>query len=123
METFEEFIQQIDHPDHRDRMEEVLGWVKEKYPQLEEKIAWKQPMFTDHGTFILGFSVSKKHIAVAPERVAIDHFSDQIKQAGYDHTKEIIRIKWNQQVDYALLGNMIEFNIKDKADCSTFWRK
>ena len=27
-------------------------------------------MFTDHGTYIIGFSVSKKHLAVAPEAVA-----------------------------------------------------
>lgn len=80
-------------------------------------------MFTDHGTFIIGFSVAKHHLAVAPERSGINHFSDEIVTAGYDHTKELVRIQWDSPVDFSLLEKMIEFNILDKADCSTFWRK
>ena len=80
-------------------------------------------MFTDHGTFIIGFSVAKQHLAVAPESAGINHFSDEIVQAGYDHTKQLVRIQWDSPVDFSLLEKMIEFNILDKADCSTFWRK
>ena len=114
---------QIDNMQHRDRMEELLGWVTRKFPNLMPKIAWNQPMFTDHGTFIIGFSVAKYHIAVAPERAGIIHFSDEIVQSGYDHTKQLVRIRWDSPVDYALLEKIIEFNILDKAECSTFWRK
>ena len=39
----------------------------EKFPQLKEENKWNQPMFNDHGTFIIGFSIAKGHIAVAPE--------------------------------------------------------
>ncbi|MNZ88056.1 hypothetical protein D3C78_1069380 [compost metagenome] len=80
-------------------------------------------MFTDHDTYIIGFSVSKQHMAVAPEIAGINHFSDAIVQAGYDHTKQLLRIRWDSPVDFSLLEKMIEFNIMDKADCSTFWRK
>ncbi|PAK55884.1 iron chaperone [Paenibacillus sp. 7541] len=123
MEVFAEYLKGIDHPDHRERTEEVLKWVAHKFPQLEPKIAWNQPMFTDHGTYIIGFSVSKQHMAVAPERVTIDQFYDDIVQAGYSHTKELVRFPWKGEVDFTLLEKMIEFNIMDKADCSTFWRK
>jgi uncharacterized protein YdhG (YjbR/CyaY superfamily) len=92
MEVFAEYLAHIDHPQHRDRTEEVL-------------------------------SVAKHHLAVAPERAGINHFSNDIVQAGYDHTKELIRIKWDSPVDFSLLEKMIEFNIMDKSDCSTFWRK
>ncbi|EEG79089.1 iron chaperone [Dethiobacter alkaliphilus] len=122
MEVFAEYLARIDNPQHRARMEEVLRWVTKKFPQLRPKIAWNQPMFTDHGTFIIGFSVAKYHLAVAPERAGINHFSDEIVKAGYDHTKELIRIKWDNSVDFSLLEK-IRFNILDKADCSTFWRK
>ncbi|MNW70446.1 hypothetical protein D3C74_497670 [compost metagenome] len=61
-------------------------------------------------------------MAVAPELAGINHFSDEIMQAGYDHTKQLVRIRWENPVDYSLLKRMIEFNIQDKADCSTFWR-
>lgn len=123
MDIFTEYLSSIDHPQHRARTEEVFDWVTSKYPNLAHKIAWNQPMFTDHGTFIIGFSVSKKHLAVAPEKAGMEHFSEEIEQAGYDHTKELIRIPWDDPVDYALLQKLIEFNMLDKAECTTFWRK
>ncbi|WP_339261094.1 iron chaperone [Paenibacillus sp. FSL R5-0713] len=123
METFAEFIARIDNPEHQARTEEVLNWITERFPNLKQKIAWNQPMFTDHDTFIIGFSVSKQHLAVAPEKAGINRFSEEITKAGYDHTKELVRMKWKQEIDYSLLERIIEFNIADKAECSTFWRK
>lgn len=123
METFNDFLKTIDNADHRDRTEEVLTWVQQTFPQLEPVIKWKQPMFTDHGTYIIGFSVAKHHLAVAPERVTINQFNNDIVQAGYEHTNELVRFKWDRPTNFSLLQKMIEFNIEDKADCSTFWRK
>lgn len=123
MEAFAEYLEGIDHPEHRARMEEVLSWTAETFPNLTAKIAWNQPMFTDHGTFIIGFSTAKHHLAVAPESAGIDRFSEEIVQAGYDHTKQLVRFPWDRPLDFPLLKKMIEFNIADKADCSTFWRK
>ncbi len=123
MEAFATYLEGIHNLQHRARTEEVLTWVAEKYPSLEPKIAWNQPMFIDHGTYIIGFSVSKHHLAVAPEKAGMNHVADAIAQAGYDHTKELVRIKWEDPVEFSLLEKMIEFNIWDKADCKTFWRK
>jgi len=58
-------------------------------------------------------------LAVAPERAGMMQFEDEIVQAGYDHTKVLVRFKWNSHVDFSLLEKMIEFNIADKADCTT----
>lgn len=55
MEVFADFLAGIDDPFHRERTEEVLTWITEKYPNLKKEIKWKQPMFTDHGTYIIGF--------------------------------------------------------------------
>lgn len=123
LEVFAQYLERINNHEHRARTEEVLAWVSRTFPQLVPKIAWNQPMFTDHGTFIIGFSVAKHHLAVAPERAGIMRFADDIVQAGYEHTKELVRIRWDRPVHYSLLEKMIEFNILDKADCSTFWRK
>lgn len=123
MKEFAEFLLKIDNVEHRTRAEEIFAWVAERFPNLEPKVAWNQPMFTDHGTFIIGFSASKQHLAVAPERAGMVHFADDIAQSGYGYTKELVRIRWNEAVNYSLLEKMIEFNIWDKADCSTFWRK
>ncbi|MGO4106468.1 iron chaperone [Paenibacillus sp. YAF4_2] len=123
MEVFEEFLGKMDNPDQRARAEEVFNWVASTFPTLVPKIAWNQPMFTDHDTFIIGFSVSKQHLAVAPERAGMIFLSDEIEKSGYDHTKLLVRIPWKSPVDFSLLKKMIEFNMVDKADCTTFWRK
>ncbi|WP_347551264.1 iron chaperone [Pseudalkalibacillus hwajinpoensis] len=123
MEVFSEYLTGIDNPDHRDRTEEILAWVANKFPNLEPQIKWNTPMFSDHGTFIIAISTAKHHLSVAPEEVTMAHFTDGIAQAGYSATKGLFRIPWKEPVNYELLEKMIEFNIQDKVDCSTFWRK
>jgi len=123
VDAFAEFIAGIDDVSHRDRTVEVLSWVAETFPQLGQVVKWKQPMFTDHGTFIIGFSVSKNHIAVAPEPPVVAKFAQQLDRAGYSRTNMLFRIGWDQPVDYELLRAIIQFNIDDKAGYSPFWRK
>lgn len=123
MEIFTEYLAQIENPEHRARVKEILDWVSNKFPQLVPKIVWNQPMFTDNCTFIVGFSTAKQHLAVAPESEATSRFSDEIHQAGYDHTQELVRIKWNLPINFSLLEKIIEFNIMDKEECTTFWHK
>lgn len=123
MENFVDYLDAIQDVEQRERLREVLNWVIQKFPRLESKIAWNQPMFTDHGTFIIGFSVSRQHFAVSPEVKGIEKFSDEIVESGYSHGKNIFRIKWDDPVDYTLLERMIQFNIDDKKECTGFWRK
>lgn len=123
MEAFQEYLNDIPNPQHRDRMAVTLQWVDSTFPQLAPRIAWNQPMFTDHGTFIIGFGVAKAHMAVAPEQAAIQHFADELTKAGYVYSSQLIRIRWNQSMNYDLLSRIITFNLEDKADCPTFWRK
>lgn len=123
MEIFKEYLWSIADLNQRTRIEEILNWVSEKFPVLEPRVAWNQPMFTDHDTFIIGFSVSKQHIAISPEKVSIDHFSATIKKSGYGHSSNLFRIKWSEPIPFSLLEKMIAFNIEDKSDCTTFWRK
>lgn len=122
MDNFNEFLQTIDNDKHKKTMTEIFNWISETFPNLETTIKWNQPMFTDHGTFILGFSKAKQHFSIAPEAKCMTEFSERIDTAGYSQTNNLFRIKWTQEVDYTLLKDMIQFNIDDKADCSTFWR-
>ncbi|QUW21942.1 iron chaperone [Sporosarcina sp. Marseille-Q4063] len=122
MEVFEKYLAGIDNPDHHDRTKEILAWVSNKFPNLEQQIKWNTPMFTHNDTFIIGFSTAKHHLSVSPEPAGISQFSDAIKQAGYSATKGLFRIKWNEPVNYELLEKMIEFNIQDKAEYTSFWR-
>ncbi len=123
MKTFRPFLNKIQNPQHREELEAVLRRIRQSFPSLEPKIAWNQPIFTHHGTFIIGFSAAKRHFAAAPEQAAIERFSNEIKESGYSHTRQLIRIPWGQPVNFELLEKIIRFNMMDKADCPTFWRK
>ncbi|SDZ33274.1 hypothetical protein SAMN05660462_02725 [Proteiniborus ethanoligenes] len=123
MEIFEEYLGKIDNLEHREKTKKVLTWVSETFPNLSPRTAWNQPMFTNNGTFIIGFSIAKKHLAVAPEEETIHRFSKDIIEAGFNHTKQLMRIPWDKEVNYLLLEKIIEFNISDKAGYSAFWRK
>lgn len=123
MKDFQGFLDGMHEPDKRERMASILKSVKEKFPHLKEEIKWNQPIFSDHGTFIIGLSVAKGHIAVAPEAVVIDLFIEKIERAGYSHTQELFRIKWTDQVDFDLLHEIVAYNIESKKDMTSFWRK
>lgn len=122
METFEEYLETMDNVDQRMKMETILSWIGEQYPQLVKRIAWNQPMYTHDGTFIIGFSYSKHHIALSPEVKPIEKFIDEIQESGLSHTKNIIRIKWEDEIPYSLMKTLIEYNIEDKAGYEKFWR-
>ena len=123
MEVFKEYLTGIDSPDHRERIEEMLIWVTNKYPHLKPQIKWNTPMFSDHGTFIIGISTAKHHISISPEPEGITHFADDIAQAGYSSTNGLFKIKWNETINYKLIEKIIAFNIQDKAGYTNFWRK
>lgn len=58
METLADYLAQAKAPQRRVRMAEVLEWAERTFSGLEPRVAWNQPVFTDHGTFIIGISVS-----------------------------------------------------------------
>lgn len=122
VETFEDFLATMGEPDHKDKMETILNWVQGTYPELKTRIAWSQPMFVDHGTFIIGFSHSKNQISMSPEGKAIREHLPYIEEAGLSYTDNIIRIKWADPIPYDLIKMLIDYNIEDKKDYTKFWR-
>ena len=122
MDVFAEFLDKHEDPGQRARVEEVLAWVMDRFPQLQPHIKWNTPMFSDHGTFIIGFSTAKKHMSVAPDQKTMRHFADEIARSGYSATDLLFRIRWDEPVQYGLLEKIIEFTIEDKADVTKFWR-
>lgn len=123
MQTFEEYLENLENKEHRNYLAEILIWVEEKFPGLEKRIAWSQPNFVDHGTFIISFSYSKKNMVVSPEAAGVRKFSEELDKLGYGYGSMTIKFPWNRPMNYDLLEKMIRFNIEDKKDCETFWRK
>lgn len=123
MNTFDDYLSTVPGEENHGKLQEVLAWIAREFPQLDTRIAWNQPMFTHHGTFIIGFSVAKNHFNIALEKAGLDHFSEEIIKAGYTHGKMLMQVKWTQDMDWELLRRMVQFNLDDKKDVTSFWRK
>ncbi|OJV64891.1 MAG: iron chaperone [Clostridiales bacterium 38-18] len=122
MRPFDVYLDKIDNPEQKERMIMILDHIKDTFPNLIEEVKWNQPMFTDHGTFIVGFSMSKMHIAMSPETKTLELFEDEIKTAGYAKTKMLLKLPWASPVNFELIDKMIAFNIEDKKEMTNFWR-
>ena len=123
MDTLQEYLETIPNDDHRTRLEHVIQWGAETFPELKVEIKWNQPMMTHNGTFIISFSASSKHFSVAPEPQVLNEFRDKLTEAGYSHSKALFRILWTQEVNYALLEEIIERSIEFKKGSKTFWAR
>jgi len=121
--SLDEFLNSIPDPEHRDKFAALMRWIQTEFPELNLRIAWNQPMFTAHGTFIIGFSVAKNHISASVEDFGLDHFRDTITQAGYTTTKRLFQMQWDQPWSHDLLSQLIAFNLTDKQNITSFWRK
>ncbi|MBG9987887.1 DUF1801 domain-containing protein [Aerococcaceae bacterium DSM 111176] len=122
LNTIEEFYNSIDNTEHREYVEDLVQHIQEKFPELELEIKWSQPMFSQDGTYIIGFSTAKKHLAVAPEGKGIRQFQDYLDEHEMDYTKQLIRMPWNKPFDIKLIDDMIVFNMEDKKGYPKFWR-
>lgn len=121
MDTLQEFFATIPNETHRARFQEVMQWTGRTFPDLEITIKWNQPMFIHNGTFIVAYGAASKYLTVAPEIQVLQEFLDQITDHGYGHTKMKFQIRWNQEVNYELLHDIIERCIEFKKGSKTFW--
>ncbi|MGO2082207.1 iron chaperone [Vagococcus sp.] len=122
MSFFNNYLDTLTDSLQKEKMETLLQWISLNFPQLEPRIAWKQPMFTHHETYIIGFSVAKKHLAIAPEKKTILLFEEQIKNYHFSYTQQLIRVPLTSELPFELLTELIDYNLEDKKECQTFWR-
>ena len=118
----DEYLETIPDDDNRERMVDVLVWVGLTYPELELRIEWNQPMFTHHGTYIIGFSAASKHMTMAPERATMIRFEQVMRERGTDFSTMLARQPWNRPFDYELLDAFIQHQLSEKQDITSFWR-
>lgn len=103
-------------------MTNIRNLTGQHYPQLELRIAWNQPMFTHHGTYIIGFSLASKHVAMNPERATMIRFEPVMRERGTDFGKMFARQPWNKPFDFELLDAFIQHQLAEKQAVTSFWR-
>lgn len=119
-QAFEGYLSRItDHP-HREEFLDVLDWVLTTYPDLVPVVKWNQPMFTHHGTFIIGFSTASKHFTIGPE--GLDEIMEVVTAAGYKTGTRTIKVPYGEPVKYEVIAAAIENNLEAKKDITSFWR-
>lgn len=120
--VFEEYINLIENKINQKKFIKLLEFIIQEFPNLETVIKWNQPMFIEHGTYIVGLNVTKNHINIAPERATMIHYADLIQKRDVSFTKMFIQMKWAKSIDFKLIKEIISFNIIDKKDTTSFWR-
>lgn len=117
----EEYLDSIADSDHRDEFNELLNWVHATWPQLVCEIKWNQPMFTDHGTFIIGFTALTNYVTVGSEPRAFEHAVPLIEQQHLKRGKKTFQIPYGRSDAWEVLEQIIDSTIADKRDVQTFW--
>lgn len=115
-------IKNID-PILKDKIVSIFKFMEEKFEELVLEIKWNEPMFSFNNSFIIAFSVWKNHISISLEKYAIDIYKEKLLSFNYEVTSNLFKIKKDQEVDFDLLFEIINFKIKDKSNSNTFFKK
>lgn len=86
------FLSNFKNPILKFKLEPIFEQIQKEIPNLTVELKWNQPMFIMNGTFIIGFSVAKNHISIAPEAVTMAIFTNDIKAASYEATNNLFKI-------------------------------
>ena len=86
------FFSNFKNPILKFKLEPIFEQIQKEFPNLTVELKWNQPMFIMNGTFIIGFSVAKNHISIAPEAVTMAIFTNDIKAANYEATNNLFKI-------------------------------
>lgn len=86
------FLSNFKNPILKFKLEPIFEQIQKEFQNLTVELKWNQPMFIMNGTFIIGFSVAKNHISIAPEAVTMAIFTNDIKAASYEATNNLFKI-------------------------------
>ncbi|MDY0139765.1 MAG: DUF1801 domain-containing protein [Candidatus Izemoplasmatales bacterium] len=115
------FFETIDDSNNRRKAKVFIDWISETYPNLTFSMKWNQPMFLNEGTYIIGLSVSKKHLALGLEKELMNQLHDLIDSSNYESSKMLIKISWNKELDFVFLKKIVDYVIDYKKDIKSFW--
>lgn len=86
------FLSNFKNPILKFKLEPIFEQIQKEFQNLTVELKWNQPIFIMNGTFIIGFSVAKNHISIAPEAVTMAIFTNDINAANYEATNNLFKI-------------------------------
>ena len=110
-DTPEAFLAGVD-PAAADTVRAVLAAVTKKHPRLELVIAWNQPCLRTGKSYVLGISVSKKHLTLNPfSKDVIDEFAPRLAHLGVSKHTFKVPIGWKPEV--TLLNQIVRARLAE----------
>ncbi len=93
-------------PEKQALVRKIYGVIMKAYPELEQVIAWNQPMVKLGKEYIFGLSIAKNHVLIAPfNPVVLEEFLPRL--GGLNLNKKTIQIPQDWDVDEELLVDMV----------------
>ena len=103
-ETVDEYILAQDEG-IRDQLLSIRSVLKSELPDATEKISWSMPTYWK-GHNIIHFAAAKKHIGLYPGPEAVEHFAENLDQAGCPYSKGEIRIPCSVELPLSLIAEI-----------------
>ena len=107
----EAFFKKLD-PQARKTVKAIFTAIMAKHKNLELVIAWNQPMLRIGKDYILGVSVSQKHITLNPfSKDVLDQFSKRL--AEFKVSKHTFQVPLDWKVDASLLNSLAKARLSE----------
>lgn len=121
-EKIDLYFDQVTDVEARKRVKDLYQQLVNLDPELYILYAWNNPMIKYKESFNCGITVAKAHFTLAFDSVALEFFRERIIDAGYGLNLKTFKIKYNQEIDFALLEDMVLFSMELRKDAKGFWK-
>jgi len=93
----------------------IFAAITEKFPDLEQVIAWNQPMLKSGTQYVFGLNVLKNYLLLAPVSTdVLEQFKPRL--ADYKVNKKTIQVPSDWKVDKKLLRDMVAARLAEIDD-------
>lgn len=100
-------------PEVREELTKFRRLIREAAPGAQEKIAYRMPAYTLHGTLVY-FAAFKKHIGFYPSGSAIVAFKDDL--SPYKSSKGAVQFPLGQPLPYDLLRRIVAYRAAENSE-------
>lgn len=124
-EKVKAILEKIAVDENRAKLANLLERLEAEFPELEGNVKYSQPMYEAHGTFIIGFKPAKTHFGIIAEAPAAERFKSEAGNLGLTFTSsgKVSVVKWTQEIPFELIKKLVTFQLEDKKNTTTYFRK
>lgn len=116
------YFDQVENIESRGKVVDLYNQLVAIDPDLSTLYAWNSPMIKYKESFNCGITVAKAHFTIAFDPEALEFFKERIIANGYGLNLKTFKIKYDQQIDFELLREMVLFSIALRQDATGFWK-